>query len=191
MWDNITELERTLPNFQGIEGSMIVSRKEWKRWFQTPDPENEHLPGEWDAKADDLRRIVLLRCLRPDRVVFAVSEYISKNLGPFYIETPPFNLDDMYTDYSKPSQPILFVLSPGVDPAPQLNFLALDKGKDIEVIPLGKGQDIKAQKALTEAAEKGFWVFLANCHLAISWMPGLEELIESLIRKNLHEDFRL
>jgi Dynein heavy chain. len=191
MWDNITELERTLPNFQGIEGSMIVSRKEWKRWFQTPDPENEHLPGEWDAKADDLRRIVLLRCLRPDRVVFAVSEYISKNLGPFYIETPPFNLDDMYKDYSKPSQPILFVLSPGVDPAPQLNFLALDKGKDIEVIPLGKGQDIKAQKALTEAAEKGFWVFLANCHLAISWMPGLEELIESLIRKNLHEDFRL
>ena len=33
MWDNITELERTVPTFQGIEGSMIVSRKEWKKWF--------------------------------------------------------------------------------------------------------------------------------------------------------------
>lgn len=33
MWDNITELERKLPTFNGIEGSMIVSRKEWKRWF--------------------------------------------------------------------------------------------------------------------------------------------------------------
>lgn len=191
MWDNITELERTIPTFQGIEGSMIVSRKEWKRWFQTPEPENEHLPGEWDAKADDLRRIVLLRCLRSDRVLFAVADYVSKKLGPEYIESPPFILEDLYKDYSKPTQPILFVLSPGVDPAPQLTLLSQEKGKDIEIIPLGKGQDIKAQKALTEAAEKGFWVFLANCHLAISWMSALEEQIEMLIRKNLHEDFRL
>ena len=191
MWDNITELERNVSTFQGIEGSMIVSRKEWKAWFQTSEPEKENLPGEWDAKADALRKIVLLRCLRPDRVLFAISDYIHKKLGVEYIETPPFILEDLYKDYSKPKQPILFVLSPGVDPAPQLTLLAANRGRDLEVIPLGKGQEIKAQKALTEAAEKGHWVFLANCHLAISWMPGLEELMDALIRKTLNEDFRL
>jgi dynein heavy chain len=192
MWDNITELERTIPTFQGIEGSMIVSRKEWKRWFQTSEPENEHLPGEWDAKADDMRKMVLLRCLRPDRVIFAVSDFVAKMLGPEYIEAPPFNLEEIYTNYSKATQPLLFVLHPGVDPAPSLQLLAQEKGKDLEVIPLGKGQDTKANKALTDACEKGYWVFLANCHLAISWMPRLEEYIETLARSATpHEDFRL
>ena len=191
MWDSITELESKISTFQGIEGSMIVSRKEWKRWFQTSEPENEHLPGEWDAKADDMRKMVLLRCLRPDRLIFAVTDFVAQRLGAEYVEPPQFNLKEMYHENSKSTQPLLFVLSPGVDPAPSLKALAEENHKDIEIIPLGKGQDIKAEKALTEAAEKGFWVFLANCHLAISWMPRLEELIESLIRSNPDKDFRL
>lgn len=191
MWDNITELERTVPSFQGIVGSMIVSRKEWRSWFQTPEPELEHLPGEWDAKADDLRKIVLLRCLRPDRVVFAVAGYVAKFMSPEYVDPPAFNLEEVYKEYSKSNQPLLFVLSPGVDPAPSLNTLAQDKGKQIEIIPLGRGQEMKSEKAISDAAEKGYWVFLANCHLAVSWMPRLEEIIENLNRSQLHEDFRL
>lgn len=40
--------------------------------------------------------------------------------------------------------------------------------------------------------KKGNWVFLANCHLMLSWMPTLEKLIETLIiQSEPHPKFRL
>jgi dynein heavy chain, axonemal len=38
--------------------------------------------------------------------------------------------------------------------------------------------------------QRGGWVLLMNCHLAISWMPELEKLCEEL-DENVHKDFRL
>lgn len=39
---------------------------------------------------------------------------------------------------------------------------------------------------------KGHWVFLANCHLSLSWMPQLGKLVEEeLQNKTPHPDFRL
>ena len=40
---------------------------------------------------------------------------------------------------------------------------------------------------------QGNWVFLANCHLSLSWMPQLDKLVEqSQIQKpEPHPEFRL
>lgn len=37
----------------------------------------------------------------------------------------------------------------------------------------------------------GTWVFLANCHLSLSWMPELDKLVEQLQVEQPHPDFRL
>lgn len=37
---------------------------------------------------------------------------------------------------------------------------------------------------------RGGWVLLMNCHLAVSWMPKLEQIVES-IDDTKHRDFRL
>ena len=34
-------------------------------------------------------------------------------------------------------------------------------------------------------------MFLANCHLSLSWMPQLDKLVEQLQTSNPHPDFRL
>jgi len=34
-------------------------------------------------------------------------------------------------------------------------------------------------------------VFLANCHLAIGWMPRLDEILEGMNKTLPHEDFRM
>jgi len=33
---------------------------------------------------------------------------------------------------------------------------------------------------IDEAKAKGGWVLLQNCHLAVSWMPKLEIIVENL-----------
>lgn len=38
---------------------------------------------------------------------------------------------------------------------------------------------------------QGNWVFLANCHLSLSWMPQLDKLVEQLQIEEPHPDFRL
>lgn len=41
-------------------------------------------------------------------------------------------------------------------------------------------------------AKEGAWVFLANCHLSLSWMPKLDKIVEMLgASKTLHPQFRL
>lgn len=37
----------------------------------------------------------------------------------------------------------------------------------------------------------GHWVFLANCHLSISFMPTLDKIVESIPAGSPHKDFRL
>ena len=38
---------------------------------------------------------------------------------------------------------------------------------------------------------QGNWVFLANCHLSLSWMPQLDKLVERLQVEEPHPEFRL
>lgn len=42
-----------------------------------------------------------------------------------------------------------------------------------------------------EGAEKGNWVFLANCHLSISLLPELESIIDVVFKQNVNPTFRL
>lgn len=44
---------------------------------------------------------------------------------------------------------------------------------------------------IQEGLIQGNWVFLANCHLMLSWMPVLEKMIESYIEGTVHPKFRL
>ena len=106
-WDNITELEKMLPStFAGIANAVTLNPKEWQRWFLStrPEPENAQFPGEWETKCEDkLKKMIVVRCLRPDRVIFSIRNFVNE---------------------SRPETPIIFVLSPGVDPTDQLKKLA-------------------------------------------------------------------
>merc|ERR550532_1824265 len=88
-WDNVTELSK-LEAFRDLVESFSQSARQWKEWFQEERPEKCRLPGDWDNRLDQFQKMCVLRCLRPDRVVFNIRDFISSNLGSYYVTPPPF-----------------------------------------------------------------------------------------------------
>lgn len=121
-WDNITELDK-LPNFHGIITSFEQYGRDWMVWYQAAEPEGAPLPGEWDGQCNELQKMLILRSLRPDRVSFAASTFIVNNLGSRFVEPPVLNIRHVLDD-STARTPLIFVLSPGVDPTGSLLQLA-------------------------------------------------------------------
>ncbi|CEG44893.1 flagellar inner arm dynein 1 heavy chain beta [Plasmopara halstedii] len=175
-WARIVELNK-LSAFQGITSSIEQSLKGWKSWYQSSAPEIEVLPGDWEGKCTELQRLLLLRCVRPDRLGIQAARFAAMHLGARFVDPPPFDLKAIY-ETSSYKTPLIFVLSPGVDPTNSLLALAESLHKTVENCALGQGQASVAEAMLARGLESGNWIFLANCHLMLSWTTILDDLIE-------------
>uniref|UniRef100_A0A8P4KIS1 Dynein axonemal heavy chain 2 n=1 Tax=Dicentrarchus labrax TaxID=13489 RepID=A0A8P4KIS1_DICLA len=190
-WDNITELDK-LPNFHGIMSSFEQYPRDWNLWFTSAEPENAPLPGDWDNNCNELQKMLIVRSLRQDRVSFCVTSFIVNNLGSHFVEPPVLDMKAVVEE-STCRTPLIFVLSPGVDPTGGLLQLAEASGmsKHFHALSLGQGQAPIAKSMIEEGVKTGHWVFLANCHLSLSWMPELDKLVEQLQVEKPHPNFRL
>ncbi|KAB1265174.1 Dynein heavy chain 2; axonemal, partial [Camelus dromedarius] len=190
-WDNITELDK-LTNFHGLMNSFEQYPRDWHLWYTSATPEKAMLPGEWENACNEMQRMLIVRSLRQDRVAFCVTSFIVSNLGSRFIEPPVLNMKLVMED-SAPRTPLVFILSPGVDPTSALLQLAEHTGmaQRFHALSLGQGQAPIAARLLREGVIQGHWVFLANCHLSLSWMPNLDKLVEQLQVEDPHPSFRL
>ncbi|ELR57060.1 Dynein heavy chain 2, axonemal, partial [Bos mutus] len=190
-WDNITELDK-LTNFHGLMNSFEQYPRDWNLWYTNATPEKAMLPGEWENACNEMQRMLIVRSLRQDRVAFCVTSFIVSNLGSRFIEPPVLNMKLVMED-SAPRTPLVFILSPGVDPTSALLQLAEHTGmaQRFHALSLGQGQAPIAARLLREGVVQGHWVFLANCHLSLSWMPNLDKLVEQLQVEDPHPSFRL
>jgi len=191
VWGAVQNLQ-TLKGFDHFAGSIIAAGDDWRAWYESDRPFAEPLPGRWQKSLNRFQRLLVLRTIREEKVVEAVNDFILGEMGTHFVESPPFDLSASYKD-SNPTTPIVFVLSPGADPTGYLLLLADSLGvrERLRMISLGQGQGPIAQKMMEAARDVGDWVLLGNCHLAASWMPELEKLLEQQNTMKLHEDFRL
>ncbi|CAI8001099.1 Dynein heavy chain 7, axonemal, partial [Geodia barretti] len=191
-WDEICRM-CDLKGFKGFRKSFTEQLGGWKSYYDDKEPHKAAIPAPWGEKLTDFQKMIVLRCLRPDKVVPLMTSFVSRHLGQKFIEPPPFDLARSYAD-SNCCIPLLFVLSPGADPMAGLLKFAEDKGfsgEKFNAISLGQGQGPIANKLITAGVQDGTWVVLQNCHLAVSWMPSLEKICEDFSPDNVHRDFRL
>jgi len=197
-WVEINELDSRTEIFRGLAKSVIEKEAEWKEYCGAEKPHLLTMPEGYTEKLSSFQKVLLLKILRPEKLVFTVPEFISDNLGPSYVESQPFDLAKPFAA-SNPTTPIIFILSTGADPSPYLFKLAREVGfyEKLQVISLGQGQGPKAEALIEGAVKDGErikWVCLQNCHLAGSWMPTLERILENMGtggNEAPHKDFRL
>jgi dynein heavy chain len=73
----------------GIENKcrcfFLGSAKRWKKFVESEAPEKEKFPQEWKSKSS-LQKLCLMRALRPDRMLYALSLFVEEKLGRKYVE---------------------------------------------------------------------------------------------------------
>ena len=57
-----------LPRFKGIKVTFGGMVKEWKDYYDSVDPHTHAIPKQWDTKLGMFQKMIILRCLRPDKV---------------------------------------------------------------------------------------------------------------------------
>ena len=188
-WGSLCALAGSVPSLAGIPEAVLESSDSWKTWVRG-NPASTPLPGGWVDRTTAFQRLLLLRTLREELTYQGVLTYIGAALGPAFVEAPPLDLEGAFGDSSS-GTPLIFVLSPGADPIDYLIKLAKDKGVNFQYISLGQGQGPNAEQKMEAARRNGDWVCLQNCHLAVSWLPRLEAILEETAGTDEHPDYRL
>ena len=192
-WSEIVRASE-LTGLEDLQNSLEQNTSKWKNYYDLSNPQKHPFPPPFDKEDHSLKKLVILRCIRPDKIVSAVQSFITHFMGQSFIEPPPFDLQDSYNDSSNVS-PLVFILSPGSDPMNGLIKFAEDNGipkKNLMSISLGQGQGPIAAGMIAKGIKTGEWVVLQNCHLAESWMKELERICDEVITsENTHKKFRI
>ncbi|XP_061561508.1 dynein heavy chain 9, axonemal isoform X3 [Phycodurus eques] len=173
-WGGIKSL-CLMDEFRNLDRDIEGSAKRWKKFVESACPEKEKFPQEWKNKTS-LQRLCIMRALRPDRMTYAVRDFVEEKLGSKYVIGRSLDFALSFEE-TGPTTPMFFILSPGVDPL-----------KDVE--NHGQGQEVMAEQVLDLAAKKGHWVILQNIHLVARWLGTLEKLLEQQ-GEGSHENFRV
>jgi dynein heavy chain len=202
-WQDVTKLITVKECFARLSDDLAENEDAWKAYYNETAPESVELPCGYEAKLTPLGRMCVLRCFRSDRLFLAARKYVVTTMGSKYAKFPIVNYGQLF-EQSSPGAPVLFILSPGADPASEVYKLADKLGllgdesgasaqgrqNRVRSIALGQDQEEPARQLVTTGAARGHWVILQNCHLLTSWLRELEKLVEKVTMRP-NPDFRL
>lgn len=191
-WNEIQFASQQLPAFRNFSTHVTKNISHYKELFDSSNADTFPLAAEFQDKETPLQRLIVTRLFRKDKVAPAIQHYVKSYIGERFIIVPQFDLMDAYKD-SDALTPLIFINSPGSDPMNDLLRFAevMRMSKKLDKVSLGQGQGKKAEELIVNACEKGQWVLLQNCHLATSWMPTLEVIVESFSVETVKKEFRL
>ncbi|RZF35242.1 hypothetical protein LSTR_LSTR009366 [Laodelphax striatellus] len=190
-WDELCRLS-LLDGFQGLKEHVEKNLEEWRKYYDKAEPHLVPLPEPWNSKLTPFQKLLVLRIFHLDKMVPAIRNFVEQEMDECFVTPPLFDIAESYKDSNKVT-PMIFILSPGVDPMSALQQFAEKMGykeHEFESVSLGQGQGPIAENLIKKARLGGTWVCLQNCHLATSWMPTLEAICDDLVHST-KDGFRL
>ncbi|XP_046630090.1 dynein axonemal heavy chain 7-like [Neodiprion virginianus] len=191
-WKEICKASKVLPSFKDFPESFCADARTWKVYHDLEHPENFSIPAPWHEKLTPFQQVILMRIIRPDRLVVKVTQFVKLGMGERFVSPPFFDVAKSFVE-SNCLVPLIFLLSPGFDPTASVAKLANKLGFSARFVSLslGQGQENHAKSIIKRGQRQGWWIFLQNCHLASDWLPALERICETFDASNTSLDFRL
>ncbi|XP_064481252.1 cytoplasmic dynein 2 heavy chain 1-like [Ornithodoros turicata] len=161
----------------------------WRGFAESSHCEQE-IPGHVARMLSPFQQVLLVQALRPDRLISALTFFVTRVLGLKEISPPALNLQRLHASETCATEPVLMITSPGADPSQEIREVAARVvGVDrYHQISMGQGQMDAALELLKTGAREGSWVCFTNLHLVSSWLPLL---VKELCTLKPHQDFRL
>ena len=201
-WQAVQALS-DLDGFGKFAQDMVEASPRFREWYGALAPETEKLPLEWAGlDRTPFQKLMVVRCLRPDRMNVALTNFIRQLLpqGQAYTDCDSTQsaieiLDQSLQD-ATPATPVYFILSPGANVVGLLDKLAdkygFVKGASYHNVSMGQGQDVVAMACLESAHRDGHWVILNNVNLMPRWLLELEKKLDDFVQEGgSHAKMRL
>ncbi|KAL7297685.1 hypothetical protein TKK_0009351 [Trichogramma kaykai] len=198
MWSSANYLANNFPVFEHIMDDIFkkitINIDVYEEHINILPDNKQPAKHKWNEILTDIEKLMLLKALKEEKLIFGITAFVKKNMGQKYVESPMISLQVLFPDTSKET-PLVFVLSTGSDPFNVFMKFAFEMGfgERFESISLGQGQGPIAEALIRDGCDKGKWIFLQNCHLATSWMLELESIVIEISEDphGVHDDFRL
>ncbi|KAJ8931053.1 hypothetical protein NQ314_016082, partial [Rhamnusium bicolor] len=138
-WNEICRVD-DLASFKGFSSAFKRNEKAWKQIYDD-FVEDFALPNPWNESINSFRRLIIVRMLRPDKLITCITNFVRLEMDERFIKPPPFNIAVSY-DESYSLCPLIFILSPGTDPMSALVKFAETKKmtERFHSISLGQGK---------------------------------------------------
>lgn len=193
-----------LHSFQGLFQSICeLNTDKWKVWTKDQPTPESIIPPPFEDNLTTFQTLLIISILRPDRINSQILKLVTEVLGPDYtncISSPGLtDLQEIYDTFkSLPSTvistvPIIFLVDVGFTPDPQPSILALAKSlkppQKLYALSFSISTKKLCQKLIEQGLNKGFWIYLASCHLCPEeWLRNIEEMLKN---RKAHRNFKL
>jgi dynein heavy chain len=91
VWKQLVGMSK-LPTLAGFDQFFLDNQAEFQRIFDSPKPEDEPIPGEWNDKLDYFQKMIVIKAIRQDKVPFAIQNFVAEKIGKQYIIPPTFSI---------------------------------------------------------------------------------------------------
>lgn len=178
IWKTVNYLSEMFPKFKNLPKNCTelvkITLGDFIQNIQL-DPQNNNMTENWDLTLSSFEKLMIIKALKEEKLIFAITNYISIELGKSFIESPIVSLQLLFKDTAS-TIPLIFILSPGSDPFVSFQKFAMEFGmiNNLHAISLGQGQGPIAEKLIKDGKEKGNWIFLQViililCILTLIW----------------------
>ena len=74
-------MSENLPAYKGLDKYFIANHLEFKKIFDSLEPQNEPLPGDWNTKLNTFQKLLVIKSLRADKITLAVQNFVVEHMG--------------------------------------------------------------------------------------------------------------
>ena len=81
-----------------MEQHIINKPEDFKEMFDAVNPQDLPLPAPWEEKLNQLQKMIVIKSVRPDKVIPAIQNWVSTQIGEKFIYFPAFDLEKSFKD---------------------------------------------------------------------------------------------